>query len=49
MPREATVVAVLRDRHLVVPRGDTVLQRFDEVIVLVTPNSEDQVRRLLVG
>jgi trk system potassium uptake protein len=49
MPREATVVAVLRDRHLVVPRGDTVLQRLDEVIVLVTPNSEDQVRRLLVG
>ena len=48
-PREATVVAVLRDRHLVVPRGDTVLQRFDEVIVLVTPQSEEQVRRLLVG
>jgi len=49
MPREATVVAVLRDRHLVVPRGDTVLQRFDEVIVLVTRNSEEHVRRLLVG
>ena len=49
MPREATVVAVLRDRHLVVPRGDTVLQKFDEVIVLVTPNSEEPVRRLLVG
>jgi trk system potassium uptake protein TrkA len=49
MPREATVVAVLRDRHLVVPRGDTVLQRFDEVIVLVTLNSEEQFRRLLVG
>jgi hypothetical protein len=26
-----------------------VLQRFDEVIVLVTPHSEEQVRRLLVG
>ena len=49
MPREATVVAVLRNRHLVVPRGDTVLQRFDEVIVLVTLNSEEQVRQLLVG
>jgi trk system potassium uptake protein TrkA len=49
VPREATVVAVLRDRHLVVPRGDTVLQRFDEVIALVTNQSEDSLRHLLVG
>jgi trk system potassium uptake protein TrkA len=49
VPRDATVVAVLRDRHLVVPRGDTVLQRFDEVIALVTNDSEDGLRTLLVG
>ena len=31
------------------PRGDTVLAEGDEVLVLVTPDSEDTVRALLVG
>jgi Trk K+ transport system NAD-binding subunit len=34
---------------VVVPRGDTCLGAGDEVIVLVTAESEDAVRRLLVG
>jgi trk system potassium uptake protein TrkA len=49
LPREATIVAVLRDAHVVVPRGDTVLREGDEVLVLVTGGSEDDVRRVLVG
>jgi trk system potassium uptake protein TrkA len=48
-PRGATVVAVVRDRHVVVPRGDTVLAVDDEVILLVTAGAEDAVRSLLVG
>src|ERR687887_2882952 len=39
VPRDATVVAVIRERHVIVPRGDTVLQAGDEVMVLVTPES----------
>jgi len=49
LPREATVVAVLRDGHVVVPRADTVLRAGDEVLVLVTGGSEDDVRKALVG
>ena len=49
LPRDATVVAVLRAERLIVPRGDTVLRVGDEVIVLVTDDSEDDVRALLVG
>ena len=49
LPRSATVVAVVRDEHLVVPRGDTVLGGGDEVVLLVTDDVEDEVRRLLVG
>ena len=49
MPRDASVVAVVRDRRVVVPRGDTVLLAGDEVIALVTVDSEDAVRRILVG
>jgi trk system potassium uptake protein len=49
LPRESTVVALLRDARVVVPRGDTVLQAGDEVLVLVTGDSEPDVRRALVG
>ncbi len=49
LPRESTVVAVLRDGHVVVPRGDTVLHEGDEVLVLVSGGVEDDVRRALVG
>lgn len=49
LPRESTVVAVLRDGHVVVPRADTVLMAGDEVLVLVTGGVEDDVRKALVG
>jgi trk system potassium uptake protein TrkA len=49
VPRDATVVAVIRERHVIVPRGETVVQAGDEVLVLVTPESEDEVKGLLVG
>ena len=49
LPREASVVAVVRDRRVVVPRGDTVMSMGDEVVVLVTGESEDQVKWLFVG
>ncbi len=49
VPREASVVAVVRGRRVVIPRGDTVMSTGDEVVVLVTGESEDEVRRLFVG
>jgi trk system potassium uptake protein TrkA len=48
-PRDASVVAILREEKLVVPRGDTILRVGDEVMVLVTAESEDAVRSILVG
>jgi trk system potassium uptake protein len=48
-PRDATVVAVLRAERLIVPRGDTVLRVGDEVLVLVTEESEEDVRAVLIG
>jgi trk system potassium uptake protein TrkA len=48
-PRDATVVAVVRGDRLVVPRGDTVLNAGDEVMVLVTGEAERSVQQLLVG
>jgi trk system potassium uptake protein TrkA len=48
-PRDATVVAVVRGDRLVVPRGDTVLDAGDEVMVLVTGDAETAVQQLLVA
>jgi len=49
VPRDASVVAVLRAGRVVIPRGDTVMHAGDEVVVLVTGDSEDKVKQLLVG
>jgi trk system potassium uptake protein TrkA len=49
VPRDATIVAVVRDGRVVVPRGDTVLAAGDEVLALVTSESEDALKALLVG
>ncbi len=47
VPRDASIVAVIRNRHVIVPRGDTVLAAGDEVISLVTGEVEDELSRLL--
>lgn len=47
LPRDATVVAVVRRQHVIVPGGDTVLEPGDEVMVLATPEVEGDVRHLL--
>jgi trk system potassium uptake protein TrkA len=49
VPRDATFVAVVREEHVVMPRGDTVFEAGDEVLAMVTPESEEQVRRMLTG
>jgi trk system potassium uptake protein len=49
LPRDSTLVAIIRDEHVVVPRGNTPLEGADEVLALVTPDSEAEVRRILVG
>ena len=49
VPRDATVVAVIRDRHVIVPRGETELHVGDEVVVLVTGEAEADITRLLIG
>ena len=48
-PRDATVVAVVRGEHVVMPRGDTAFEAGDEVLAMVTPDSEEEVRRILTG
>ena len=49
LPRGCTVVAIVRDDHVIVPRGDSVLRSGDEVLVLTTSEVEEETVRVLLG
>jgi trk system potassium uptake protein TrkA len=49
LPRDASVVAVVRRDSVVVPRGEVVLKVDDHVLCLVTGDSERALRSLLIG
>ncbi len=49
LPRGASIVAVVRSRNVVVPRGDTILRTGDEVLALVTTEAEEVFKEILVN
>jgi trk system potassium uptake protein len=49
LPSDATIVAVLRDGHVVVPQPETVLSSGDEVVALADGESEKQLHDAIVG
>jgi trk system potassium uptake protein TrkA len=49
LPPDSAIVAVLRDGHVVIPQPETVLAAGDEVVALTAPDSEGQLRTLVVG
>lgn len=49
MPADCTLVAIVRDRHVIAPKGDTPLRAGDEVLALTTPEAEEDLRRALTG
>ena len=49
LPPDCTVVAVVRDRHVIAPRGRTPLQAGDEVLTLTAAEAENDLRRALAG
>ncbi|MEI8391381.1 MAG: NAD-binding protein [Actinomycetes bacterium] len=49
LPRETTVVAIMRDGHVLSPQADIPLHQGDEVVVLLTGDVEQDVRRVLIG
>ena len=49
LPPESTLVAILRDGHVVIPQPETVLAAGDEVLALSGPESDQQLRDAIVG
>ena len=48
LPREATVVGVVRDEHVISPAPDTILLAHDEVLVLSRREAEHDIRAALI-
>ena len=49
LPPDATIVAILREGHVVIPQPETVLAEGDEIIVLTAPQAEAALRQAVVG
>ncbi|ACU54828.1 TrkA-N domain protein [Acidimicrobium ferrooxidans DSM 10331] len=49
LPRDASVVAVVRGENVIVPRGEVTLKPEDHVLCLVVGETEAAVRSVLIG
>ncbi len=49
LPRETTVVAIVRDGHVVRPSPELALRVGDEVLILIGAGGEDEVKRALIS
>ncbi len=49
LPVNCVLVAVIRGRQAIIPRGDTVLKSGDLVMAMASPESQDELRRALIG
>ncbi|HYJ61064.1 MAG TPA: TrkA family potassium uptake protein [Actinomycetota bacterium] len=49
LPAGATIVAIVRDHHVVIPQPETVLTDGDEVLALTEPDQERALRDAIVG
>lgn len=49
LPQQANLIAILRGRATVVPRGETLLNDGDIVVALVNKDHEEELRKALLG
>jgi trk system potassium uptake protein TrkA len=49
LPPDCTIVAIVRERHVITPSDETPLQVGDEVMALAAPEAEEDLRRALTG
>ena len=49
LPKTASIVAIIRQDNVIVPRGNTLLHDGDEVVALVTEDAEAEIKTILIG
>ncbi len=47
LPVDSSIVAIIRDGHVVIPQPETVLSAGDELLAIATPDVEDELRSVL--
>jgi trk system potassium uptake protein TrkA len=48
-PSDCTIVAIVRDKHVIAPGSETPLNEGDEVLALAAPQAEADLKRALTG
>jgi trk system potassium uptake protein TrkA len=48
-PADSSLVAIVRDGHVIAPRGETPLHAGDEVLALASIQAETDLKRALTG
>jgi trk/ktr system potassium uptake protein len=49
LPPDSAIVAILREGHVVIPQPESVLAGGDEILALVDPEAEEQLRQAILG
>ena len=49
LPENSVLVTIVRGENIIVPKGDTVLQKGDDLVALTTIENEQQLLDLMVG
>jgi trk system potassium uptake protein TrkA len=49
LPPDATIVAIIREGHVVIPQPETVISDGDEVLALTVPDAESALRSAVLG
>jgi trk system potassium uptake protein TrkA len=49
LPPDSTIVAIIRESHVVIPQPETVITDGDEVLALTVPDSESALRIAVLG
>jgi trk system potassium uptake protein TrkA len=49
IPADSTIVAIVRDKHVIAPGSETPLSEGDEVLALAAPEAEGDLKRELTG
>ncbi len=49
LPKNSVLVTIVRGENIIVPKGDTVLQKGDDIVALTTIENEQQLLDMMVG
>ncbi|MBU1094639.1 MAG: NAD-binding protein [Firmicutes bacterium] len=42
-PKNINISCIFRDPHVIIPKGDTVIKALDKLIIISTPNEQDEI------